>query len=91
MGAGKSTGFVAPLIVTTLPTGAAADMPTLAENREETEDGLGDVTGFLQAALDAAWEQGLRPTTYADHTNELKAVRYHLEDMRLLAKVRKDA
>ena len=46
-----------------------------------------DVRGFLQAALDAAWEMGLRPKGFADHANELTAVRYHLEDMRALAKI----
>lgn len=46
-----------------------------------------DVRGFLQAALEAAWEIGLRPKGFADSGNELKAVRYHLEDMRALAKV----
>ncbi len=50
---------------------------------------MDQVEGFLQAAMDAAWELGLRPTGFKDHTNELTAVRYHLEDMRLLAKVRK--
>ncbi len=50
---------------------------------------MGQVEGFLQAAMDAAWGLGLRPTGFKDHTNELTAVRYHLEDMRLLAKVRK--
>ena len=49
---------------------------------EETDD-------FLRAIMDTAWEAGLRPTGFADHTNELKATRFHLEDMRLLAKVRK--
>ncbi len=44
---------------------------------------------FLQSVLDAAWEVGLRPKGHADHTNELTAVRYHLEDMRKLAKVDK--
>lgn len=46
-----------------------------------------DVQGFLQAALDAAWKRGLRPEGYENRMNELKAVRYHLEDMRALAKV----
>ena len=46
------------------------------------------VEGFLQAAMDCGWELGLRPTGAKDMTNELAAVRYHLEDMRLLAKVR---
>ncbi len=43
-----------------------------------------EVEDFLRAALDAAWELGLRPTGFKDHTNELTAVRYHLEDMRVL-------
>lgn len=52
-----------------------------------TEDGSPDVSGFLQAALDVAWEIGLRPAGFDDHTNELKATRAHLADMRKLAKV----
>lgn len=54
----------------------------------------GLVDSFLQSALDAAWAQGLRPTGAPDPTNELAAVRDHLEDMRLLVKVsrkRRDA
>lgn len=57
-----------------------------------TEEGgiLGDTDEgqceqFLQAIMDAAWAEGIRPTAYADPTNELSAVRYHLEDMRKLA------
>ena len=50
----------------------------------------GDIEGFLRAAMDAAWEMGLRPKGFEDHTSELKATRYHLEDMRLLAKTRVD-
>lgn len=48
-----------------------------------------DVNGFLQAALDLAWEIGLRPAGYDDQVRkgELEAVRDHLEDMRRLAKV----
>ncbi len=42
------------------------------------------VQAFLQSALDAAWEQGLRPTGHHDHTNELAAVRAHLDDMRTI-------
>lgn len=42
---------------------------------------------LLQAFLDAAWEYGLRPKGFKDHTSELTATRYHLEDMRALAKV----
>lgn len=53
---------------------------------------LGDATreeafNFLRAIMDQAWEMGIRPTKFKDHTNELKAVRDHLQDMRKLAKV----
>lgn len=53
--------------------------------REAHEDGI---RSFLQAALDAAWDAGLRPYNYEDTRQEIAAVRYHLEDMRVLAKVR---
>lgn len=39
---------------------------------EQVED---NVTSFLQAALDAAWEAGLRPLAYEDTRQELTAVR----------------
>lgn len=50
---------------------------------DQTED-------FIRAVMDAGWEMGLRPTGHEDHDNELKATRYHLEDMRKLAKVAKN-
>lgn len=62
--------------------------PLLSETWNDQQDNLGDVTGFLSAAMQAAWDLGMRPKGFADHSNELTAVRYHLEDMRLLAKVR---
>jgi hypothetical protein len=48
-----------------------------------------DTRGFLQAMSDAAWEIGIKPKQLEGHTDELKAVRYHLEDMRQLAGVKK--
>lgn len=63
--------------------------PLLSESREDVQDNTGDVSGFLQAALQAAWDLGMRPQGFADHKNELTAVRYHLEDMRTLAMVTK--
>ena len=48
------------------------------------EFGSDDVREFLQAMMDAAHDLGLTPTKAKDHTDELKAVRYHLEDMRTL-------
>lgn len=82
-----SGSFVAPMQRATAEPGALYDTPTLSETREDHEDNLGDVTGFLQAALDAAWSLGMRPAGFADHTNELAAIRAHLDDMRRLAKI----
>lgn len=48
-----------------------------------------DVKAFLQAASDAAWEIGIKPKQLENAKNELSAVRYHLEDMRQLAGVKK--
>jgi hypothetical protein len=61
--------------------------PLLTEGHENVADGLGGVTNFLQAALDCAWNAGMRPTGYKPEKNEseIAAVRYHLEDMRTLA------
>ncbi len=46
-----------------------------------------EVDEFLRAITTAGWQRGIRPEGFEDHTNELKAVRFHLEDMRKLAKV----
>lgn len=66
-------------------------LPTLGANPGtwgDMSNPAEDVNGFLQAALDTAWEMGLRPNGYTDNSSELSAVRYHLEDMRTLAKVK---
>ena len=47
-----------------------------------------EIHQFLQAAANLAWEQGIKPSGFESHQSELTAVRYHLEDMRLLAKVK---
>jgi hypothetical protein len=46
----------------------------------------GSVSGkqFLQAALDHAWEAGLRPAGFNDTTNQVAAIKDHLADMRAL-------
>ena len=76
---------VEPFTITKQPRLAG---PTLSTSVPDEQDGVGhDINGFLQAALELAWEIGLRPQGYADPSNELSAVRYHLEDMRKLAKV----
>lgn len=46
--------------------------------------GGGGGRNFLQAALDAAWQAGLRPSRGLEEVGELKATRSHLEDMRRL-------
>lgn len=43
-----------------------------------------DTRAFLQAMSDAAWEIGIKPKQIEDNSNELKATKYHLEDMRTL-------
>lgn len=42
-------------------------------------------TQFLQAALDCAWAQGLRPSTGSRQDDLLDLQRRHLEDMRAMA------
>ena len=52
--------------------------------------GFGEnVRQFLQAMSDAAWEIGIKPKQIEDNSNELKATKFHLEDMRSLAGVKK--
>lgn len=72
------------MVASTLDWGAAVT-PALTETLEASQDNVGDVTGFLQAALDVAWAAGMRPKGIAEAASELSAVRYHLEDMRTLA------
>lgn len=62
------------------------EVPIVASHSEE--EAQDSHISFLQAAMDAAWEVGLRPMAYEDTRQELAAIKYHLEDMRLLAKVR---
>lgn len=51
---------------------------------QPTISGLAGIE-FLQAALDAAWKAGLRPTNYRDERPaEISAMDAHLQDMRRL-------
>lgn len=84
---GFARSAVAPFTLVSVEPNSVYDTPTLSETFDEVRDGVGDVTAFLQAALEEAWRVGIRPRGFADHTNELTAVRYHLEDMRKIAKV----
>lgn len=56
--------------------GAKAFLSALNEGPKPTE--------ILQSILDAAWEQGLRPTGFQDIKNETTAIKSHLDDMRRL-------
>lgn len=44
-----------------------------------------DGEAFLRAALNCAWEQGLRPDGFEDTRESMRATNAHLEDMRALA------
>lgn len=55
--------------------------PTLVDRRIDVEDGM---VPFLRAALNAAWELGLRPDGFEDTRESMKATSRHLEDMRSL-------
>lgn len=61
----------------------ADEAPTLAGH---AWGGGEDVRGFLQAIVDMAWQEGIRPAGLEDNRNELKAVRDHLSDMRDFAR-----
>lgn len=40
---------------------------------------------FLRAALNCAWEMGMRPDGYEDTRESMKATNAHLQDMRAIA------
>lgn len=44
-----------------------------------------DAEAFLRAALNCAWELGLRPDGLDDTREQIAATRKHLEDMRAIA------
>ena len=87
-----SRGVVTALSLTVYDPGSAIpDETPISETLEERQDNMGDVTTFLQAALDCAWEAGMRPKGWEDNraelNGELKATKDHLADMRKMAKV----
>ena len=88
--AGTHRKLVPEITFTRLERGEPVLNPVLTCNREQREDNMDPIHGLLQGALDFAWAQGMRPTDWkppSDATAELAAVRYHLEDMRVLAKI----
>lgn len=60
----------------TLEEGDAYEYPTLGA--QEAED-------FLRAALNCAWDAGLRPDGYLDVRESMKATDAHLHEMRAIA------
>lgn len=46
-----------------------------------------EIRDLLQAMTDAAWKLGIKPKAAENTESEIKAVRYHLEDMRLMARL----
>lgn len=67
-----------PLIFDHIDANSAINPPTISAS--------GPVSGtdFLQAALDHAWEIGMRPVGFLDTTNEIATIKAHLADMRAL-------
>jgi hypothetical protein len=66
---------VPPLTFVPLEQGLRVDEATIA-------DSLG--REFLQAALDCAWANGLRPAGFNDVPQTMAATRSHLADMRAI-------
>ena len=73
-------GFVKEMVLERHEDGQLAENPSMKLP-------FGEAHEFLQGMANAAWEMGIKPTALEDQRNELKATRYHLEDMRKLAKV----
>lgn len=46
------------------------------------ENGMPGSRNLLQAVMDAAWEEGIRPTGWEGHELQLGALKSHLQDMR---------
>lgn len=75
---GDGREFAAAPLVFTDCTNLLIDKPTVAAT------GGDPGVQFLQAALDHAWEIGLRPRGFLDVPNQVAAMRNHLNDMRAL-------
>ncbi len=56
-----------------------------SDTREAIDDGMDDGLDFLRAAMNCAWEYGLRPDGFNDTRESMQAKDKHLEDMRSLA------
>ncbi len=72
-------GYLHSMVITTLAGPHETIQPLMTQDSRE----------FIQAIMDAGWKAGLKPAGYEDASRELTATKYHLEDMRVLAKVKK--
>ena len=74
-------------IITGLQVETVKEMEFNDKAMIEGQFGLKTASEFLQAMLDCAWENGLRPTNYQhkDKDGEIAALRDHLGDLRLVA------
>ena len=77
-----SRAFVQPLVLHSFSNMTVVPEEELWALVDKFDDD--SIRSFLQAAVDVAWDMGIRPAHAQDSTNELSAVRYHLEDMRKL-------
>lgn len=89
--------FLNPLTWTRVKAGVMPKEPMAPSVSDPSRYGADPVEGpdlpvatFLQSIMDFAWEQGMRPKGFDERATEpqLAALRYHLEDMRKLAKVK---
>ena len=81
---GDAFDLVQPFTFKSYPPFSAAPEDEVALRGNAFADG-GGVRDFLQAMVNLAWENGIKPIQLEDQRNELKAVRDHLADMRMLA------
>lgn len=58
--------------------------PLFEDTQEDREDNVAEGMNFLRAALNCAWEIGLRPDGFNDTREGMAATKAHLEDMRAL-------
>lgn len=75
--------IAAPLVFSDC-TNPLIDKPTISGVRRDL-----DGRAFLQACLDHAWDIGMRPAGYAGITEQVAALKAHLDDMRALVFVHK--
>jgi len=69
--------------IDTVPGQLLQEVPVLELEKEDAED-------FMRAFANAAWKMGIKPTEFKEDNSELKAVKYHLEDMREMMELKRN-